>query len=166
MKATNALLLILFFNFFTAKAQISNPVKWKAKIEKKSASEYVLTFSGSLEKGWHLYAQATPDGGPLPLELIFSNNNGNCVMVGKAAESATTTEFSKVFGVNETFFKGNFSITQIIKVTNAGNTSIRAELSYQICKDVCIPQNSYFEFDTKSLKTKELPRNKPKARNH
>lgn len=162
MKTIKAILLLSFFTFFSAKAQISNPVKWKVKIQKKSSSEYILTFAGKLEKDWHLYSQATPDGGPLPLEFTFLNSKGKYETVGKATESATTTKFNTTFGVNETYFTNNFTITQIIKVNTKLNTSVAVELYYQICKEVCIPQKSYFEFDLQNLKAKEVIKSRTK----
>ncbi|WP_165570811.1 protein-disulfide reductase DsbD domain-containing protein [Flavobacterium aquatile] len=162
MKIIKALLMLTFFSFFSVKAQISNPVKWKAKIQKKSSSEYILTFAGKLEKDWHLYSLATPEGGPLPLEFTFLNSKGKYETVGKAKESATTTTFNTLFEVNETYFTNNFTITQVIKVNNKLNTSIAVELSYQICKEVCIPQKSYFEFDIPNLKAKEIIKSKLK----
>ena len=52
-----------------------------------------------------MYSQFTPDGGALPLELVFKNKEGNYDLVGKAKESKTQTVFNDVFGVNETYFR-------------------------------------------------------------
>ncbi|MDZ4329907.1 MAG: thiol:disulfide interchange protein, partial [Flavobacterium sp.] len=67
-------LLLLGFVFVKVQAQIINPVKWEPRIEKKSTSEYVLTFNGNIEAGWHVYSQFTPEDGPLPAEFIFHDN--------------------------------------------------------------------------------------------
>ncbi|KAF5272515.1 hypothetical protein FQR65_LT17365 [Abscondita terminalis] len=42
---------------------IQDPVKWKSKIEKISDTEYMITLDGTIEKGWHMYSQFTPEGG-------------------------------------------------------------------------------------------------------
>ena len=55
----------------STQAQILNPVKWEASIEKKSDSEYFLTLNGAIEKDWHVYSQFTPEDGPLPAEFLF-----------------------------------------------------------------------------------------------
>ena len=68
---SKSILFLLFFIFAFAKsnAQILEPVKWTAKIEKKSGNNAVLIFDGTIEKDWHMYSQFTPDGGPLALEI-------------------------------------------------------------------------------------------------
>jgi thiol:disulfide interchange protein DsbD len=131
-------ILFAFFAFAKGNAQILDPAKWTTKIEKKSENTYLLTFNAIIEKDWHMYSQFTPDGGPLPLEIIFKDQKGNFTLVGKAKESKTTTAFNDVFGVNETFFHDKAQIQQEVKVTNPKITKIEADLNYQVCKEVCI----------------------------
>ena len=151
-----ALLFFLFFAFISSNAQILDPVKWTSKIEKKSDTEYLLTFDGVIEPLWHVYSQFTPDGGALPLEVLFNNGKDNFEPVGKAKESETTTEFNDVFKVDETFFKETMQLQQLIKITNPSNNLVQVELSYQVCKEVCIQQNKYFEFDLKKVSVSEV----------
>jgi len=146
----------LFFALVSVNAQIQDPVKWTSKVEKKSDTEYVLVFNATIEKEWHMYSQFTPDGGALPLEVIFNNSKGNYEPVGKAQESPTKTAFNDVFGVDETFWSEKATITQPVKLTNTANTIIQVELAYQVCKEVCIQGNNLFEFDLKGLTSKEV----------
>ena len=139
-------ILLTFLAFANGNAQLLDPVKWTTKIEKKSETNYILTFSGVIEKEWHLYSQFTPDGGPLPLEVIFKDQKGNFDLVGKAKESKTTTAFNDVFGVNETFFHDKAQIQQEIVIVNPKITTIQAELNYQVCKEVCINLEKKFTF--------------------
>jgi thiol:disulfide interchange protein len=139
-------ILLTFLAFAKGNAQLLDPVKWTTKIEKKSETNYILTFSGVIEKEWHLYSQFTPDGGPLPLEVIFKDQKGNFDLVGKAKESKTTTAFNDIFGVNETFFHDKAQIQQEITLVNPKVTSIQAELNYQVCKEVCINLEKKFTF--------------------
>jgi len=155
MKKT-ALIFLLFFAFLTSNAQILDPVKWTSKIEKKSDTEYLLTFDGVIEPEWHVYSQFTPDGGALPLEILFPNSKDNFELSGKATESETITEFSEVFKVDEIFFKEKVQLQQLVKVLNTNNQLVQVELSYQVCKTSCIQENKYFEFDLKSVSGKEV----------
>jgi thiol:disulfide interchange protein len=139
-------ILLVFLAFAKGNAQVLDPVKWTTSIEKKSATNYILTFNGVIEKEWHLYSQFTPDGGPLPLEVIFKDQKGNFNLVGKAKESKTETAFNDVFGVNETFFHDKAQIQQEITLVNPKVTTIKAELNYQVCKQVCINQEKKFSF--------------------
>lgn len=140
------LLLLAFFAFANVNAQILDPVKWTTKIENKSGNNFVLTFEGVIEKDWHMYSQFTPDGGPLPLEINYKNQAGNFSLVGKAQESKTKTAYNDVFEVNETFFEGKAKIQQEIKLTNPKLATIEVELSYQVCKEVCINSEKKFTF--------------------
>ena len=149
-------LLLLGFVFVKAQAQIINPVKWEPRIEKKSTSEYVLTFNGNIEAGWHVYSQFTPEDGPLPAEFIFHDNKSNYEFIGKATESETKREFNEIFGVDEIFFSDKVTFTQLIKQINPEKEIIQVELSYQVCKENCISETKYFEFNLKTLEAKEI----------
>ena len=139
-------IVVAILTFVTAKAQLVDPVKWTTKIERKSTTNFILTFSGVVEKDWHMYSQFTPDGGALPLELVFKNKEGNYDLVGKAKESKTQTVFNDVFGVNETYFEKNAKITQEIQVVNSKLPTIEVSLNYQVCKQVCVNLEKKFQF--------------------
>lgn len=140
------LLLVVFFAFAKGNSQILDPAKWTTKIEKKSENNYILTFNAVIENGWHMYSQFTPEGGPLPLEVIFKNQKGNFDLVGKAKESKTTTAYNDVFEVNETFFEKKAQIQQEIKILNPKVTKVEVDLNYQVCKEACINQEKKFTF--------------------
>lgn len=127
---------VLLFSF--ANAQILDPVKWTTTIEKKSETHFVITFDAIIENDWHVYSQFTPDGGPLPLEITFKNQQGNYTLVGKAKEGKTRTAYNDVFEVNETFFEKKAQITQEIVLLNKGLKSIEVAFNFQACKEVCI----------------------------
>lgn len=139
-------ILFAFLAFAKVNAQVLDPVKWTTSIEKKSETNYILTFNAVIEKDWHMYSQFTPDGGPLPLEVVFKDQKGNFDLVGKAKESKTTTTFNDIFGVNEIFFHDKAQIQQEITLVNPKTTSIKAELNYQACKEVCINLEKKFTF--------------------
>jgi len=127
---------LLLFSF--THAQILDPVKWTTKIEKKSENTFLISLNAIIENEWHVYSQFTPDGGPLPLEISFTNQKGNYNLVGKAKEGKTRTAYNDIFEVNETFFEKKAQITQEIMVTNKGVKTIEIVINYQACKEVCI----------------------------
>jgi thiol:disulfide interchange protein len=148
-------ILLTFLAFANTNAQILDPVKWSTEIEKKSENNYILIFNGKIDIDWHMYSQFTPDGGPLPLEVIFNNAKGNFDLVGKAKESKTETKFNDVFEVNETFFKNKVQISQEIKLTNSKTSKIEAVLNYQVCKESCINDKKSFTFIIPVIKIEE-----------
>ena len=150
--------LLAFLAFANGNSQILDPVKWTTKIEKKSETNYILTFNGIIENEWHMYSQFTPEGGPLPMEVIFKNQKGNFNLIGKAKEGKTTTAYNDVFEVNETFFVKTALIQQEIALTNPKIKTIEVALNYQVCKQSCINLEKKFSFDIPSVaKTEVLP---------
>ena len=151
-------IFIVFLAFAKGYSQILDPVKWTTTIEKKSETIFILTFNGVIEKDWHMYSQFTPDGGPLPLEIVFKNQKGNFNLVGKAKESKTKTAYNDIFEVNETFFEHKAQITQEIALLNPKIKTIEADLNYQVCKEVCInlEKKLTFVIPTSAISTNEV----------
>jgi thiol:disulfide interchange protein len=139
-------LLVVLLAFAKGNAQLLNPVKWTTQIEKKADGNYVLTFNGVIETGWHLYSQFTAEGGSLPLEVAFKNQKGNFELIGKTKESKTKTAYNDIFEVNETFFEKKAQLTQEIHLTNPKLTKVEVSLNYQVCKEACINLEKNFTF--------------------
>ena len=139
-------LLVMALAFAKGNAQLLNPVKWTTQIEKKSEGNYVLTFNGVIDTGWHLYSQFTAEGGSLPLEVLFKNQKGNFELIGKTKESKTKTAYNDIFEVNETFFEKKAQLTQEIHLINPKLAKVEVSLNYQVCKDACINLEKNFTF--------------------
>ena len=149
------LLLFAFFSLVNGSAQIKKPVKWTAKTEKISDTECNLIMSATIENGWHMYSQFTPDGGPLPLVLTFKDIKGNYELLGKAKESSYKKEFNKDFGVDEYYFESKATLTQKIKITNPKNNRIVVNLDFQACQNQCIEDKVDLVFDIPVIKKAE-----------
>ena len=154
------LLILTFFAFANVNAQILNPVKWTTRTEKLSETEFNLVFEGTIDEDWHMYSQFTPDGGPLPLELIFKDAKDNYILVGKATESATKREYNPIFEVDEIFWVNKAVIKQKVKIVNPSVTKISANLDYQVCKESCINQSKKMEFAIPAIKASAITLNK------
>ena len=150
------LILITFFAFANANSQIINSVKWTSKSEKISETEFNLIVSGKIDESWHVYSQFTPDGGPLPMELKFIDQNGNFELLGKATESPYKKAFNDVFEVEEYYFEKSVTITQKIKIINIKTDKIKLVLDYQVCKESCINDKKTFTFDIPVVKNDEI----------
>src|SRR5690606_4250295 len=137
-------------------SQVQDPVKWKSSIEKISDTEYQLKLDATIESEWHMYSQFTPEGGPLPLEFIYNNAEGNYEPQDKATESEYKKQFNDIFEVDEYYFAKEAHFTHNIKITNPEVKTIQLELSYQACIDMCIQQNKFFVFDLETLTSKEV----------
>jgi thiol:disulfide interchange protein len=149
------LLIIVVFAFANANSQIINPVKWTSKTEKISETEFNLIISGKIDESWHVYSQFTPDGGPLALELKFSDQKGNFELIGKATESPYKKAFNDVFEVEEYYFEKLVTIIQKVKITNPKTDKIKLNVDYQVCKESCINDKKTFLFDIPVSKSLE-----------
>lgn len=152
----NLLTALVLFVTSLGFSQVQDPVKWKTSIEKISDTEYQLKFDATIEGEWHMYSQFTPEGGPLPLEFIYNNAEGNYKPQGKAKESEYTKKFNDIFGVDEYYFAKEAHFTHNIKITNPEVKNIQIELSYQACIEMCIQQNKFFVFDLATVSSKEV----------
>ena len=100
---------------FGPSAGAQNPAQWTAQVDKTSESEYTLLLNASIEPEWHVYSQFTDPGGSLPLELEFLEAGKAYSLEGPTVESETTTAYSEIFEVDETFFSETAQLSQKIK---------------------------------------------------
>ncbi|WP_396193220.1 cytochrome c biogenesis protein CcdA [Flavobacterium sp.] len=139
--------LITFLVLTNVNAQVLSPVKWTTKIEKVSETEFNLIANGTIQEGWHVFSQFTPDGGSLPMVLNFKDVKGNYELIGKAKESPYQKVYSDVFEVDEYIFEDKVTVTQKVKITNPKTTKIKLNLEYQVCKEACINDNKDLIFN-------------------
>ncbi len=152
------LVLFAFFALANGYAQIKKPVKWTAKTEKISDTEFNLVMNATIEDGWHMYSQFTPDNGPLPIVLTFKNQKGNFELVGKAEESQYQKQYNKDFEVDEYFFEHKATLTQKVKILNPKTSKITVNIDFQACQNACVNDNVNLNFDIPvSSKSEVLP---------
>jgi thiol:disulfide interchange protein DsbD len=142
-----AYLLLAFLAFTTGYSQVKKPVTWTSKTEKISDTEFNLVMSATIEDGWHMYSQFTPEDGPLAIVLSFKNQKGNFELVGKAKESPYKKQFNSDFGVDEYYFEKKATLTQKVKITNPKVGKIVVNVDFQACKDACVNDNKDLSFD-------------------
>lgn len=131
---------------FGPSAGAQNPAQWTAQVDKTSESDYTLLLNASIEPEWHVYSQFTDPGGSLPLELEFLEAGKAYSLEGPTVESETTTAYSEIFEVDETFFSETAQLSQKIKVEET-TEYVKLILKYQVCKEVCINEEKYIVFD-------------------
>ncbi|MFK7030812.1 protein-disulfide reductase DsbD family protein [Flavobacterium oreochromis] len=146
---------LFFISSLGVYAQILNPVSWKTSVQKKSDTEFTITFDAKIQPEWHLFSQFTPDGGSLPTVFTFKNAKGNYQLVGKTTESIYKKVYSEVFEVDEYLFENKAQFKQTIKLTNPKVTSIKVYVEYQVCKEACIQQDKTFDIQLPLTGTKE-----------
>ena len=68
--------LMLVLVALTVQAQILQPVKWKIQLNDSGSAEKEIVFTATADKGWHLYDQDLPEGGPVSTSFTFETLKG------------------------------------------------------------------------------------------
>ncbi len=137
----SAALLVLFSNILFA--QIQNPVQWTAISKKVADKTYEIHLTANINKGWHIYSQTTPDGGPVPTTISFTKNSllvlrGNAKEVGKLEK-----HFEPLFNVDVKQFSNNVDFVQTVKLKANVKTSVDVAVEYGVCNDKeCLPPST------------------------
>lgn len=135
---------------------IKNPVVWDGDIKVQENQTYELSITAYIQKEWHIYSQHTPNEGigPSQLSINFLNAEEDFSLEGELKESKTYREYSDIWEFDEVFFKDKGTLTQSIKLLNPQIKVIKAELNYQVCKEVCLSEERYIIFDLAAEKVK------------
>ncbi len=141
------LLSILFFSSLTMFSQDDeNPVVWSQEFHRISDTEYELVIKAKIAEDWHIFSQFTPEGGSMPSEFTYANMDVDYELIGTTSESKTITKYEDAFGIDEVFFVDEAIFKQKIKFLKPDVRQIDVNIRYQVCKEVCIPQDHDFKF--------------------
>lgn len=139
MRKTVLMMMFLLAGFL-ASAQVQNPVKWSYKLKKVNATTYEVHITATIDKGWHVYSQTTPDGGPVPTTIKFSKNP-LITLVGAAKEVGKLEQrHEELFGVDVKQFSNSVNFIQTIKVKAVVKTAVTGSVEFMVCNDrECLP---------------------------
>jgi thiol:disulfide interchange protein DsbD len=132
----SVIVLISSFSF----AQVKNPVKWTFSSKKINATTYEVHMSATLENGWHIYSQTTPDGGPVPTSIEFTKNpllnlEGTATETGKLEQ-----RHEELFGVDVKQYSGKVDFVQTVKIKGNVKTTLNGAIEFMTCNDhECLP---------------------------
>lgn len=138
--AITSLLAIACMASLPVAAQVQHPVKWAYTARPKGPGKYEVVAKATLEKGWHLYSQTTPDGGPIPTSFRFTKNplvdlTGPVKEVGKLEK-----HHEKLFGVDVHQFSQEVSFVQAVTLKGKVKTNVSGTVEYMLCNDKeCLP---------------------------
>lgn len=139
-------ILFLFSSNFI-QAQIVEPVKWEFKTKVTGTNTAELQFIATIDRGWHLYSQHLPEGGPMPTEFKFEKLNG-VQLDGASTEPTPLEVFDEMFKMKVKYFDKSVTFIQKIKLTSNKPVIVRGILNYQACNDeTCVPGESVFSFN-------------------
>lgn len=122
-------------------AQMPDPIQWVYSSKKIADKTYELHLTATIQKNWHLYAQAQPaDAINQPTEIIFKKNplvnfEGKVKEVGKMV----LYKDSKL-KISANQYADKVDFIQIVKLKAAVKTTIVGSVEFQTCDDKkCLP---------------------------
>lgn len=141
--------ILFFFILIVSHLTFSqNPVTFETTVKKVSDSNFQLITNATIEEGWRLYSQNLLDGGAIPTEFVYEENN-SYILLGPTIESESITKFDPIFSLDQTYFESFSTFSQDIQIEK--NISyLNAKIYFQACDDiVCIFREAdlIFNFD-------------------
>ncbi len=132
--------LFFVFSSHVLFAQLLNPVDWTVTSKKINDKIYEVHLIATINKGWHIYSQNTPDGGPVPTTITFTKNP-LLDLDGKVKESGKLEQrHEEIFGVDVKQFSDKVEFIQVIKLKTRVKTSAKISVEYMVCNDrQCLP---------------------------
>ena len=121
-------------------AQVLNPITWTTTSKKIKDKTYEVHITATIEKGWHIYSQFTPEGGPIPTSISFTKNP-LFNLVGNAKETGKLEQVhEEIFGVDVKQFSNKVDFVQIVKLKSSVKTAANISVEYMVCNDrQCLP---------------------------
>jgi thiol:disulfide interchange protein len=139
MKKLFLLLCLLLTTGLAAQAQILRPVKWSFGAKPTGSADATLSFTASIEPGWHIYSLSVKPGGPVATSISFEKGAGY-TLAGKPVEATNPhTAYEEMFGMEISSFEEQATFTQAVRLT-APTATIKGALTYMVCDDQrCLP---------------------------
>lgn len=142
MKSTlnrSALTAILTLLTLALSAQILEPVKWSFSATRTSASEAELVFTATIDKGWYLYSQNIPEGGPVPTSFTFEGSD-NFQLTGNVIEPKPIEKFDEIFKMDLKYFDGKPVFRQKIRPLTNNAFKAKGYVEFMCCDNTsCLP---------------------------
>ena len=148
-KSIFSILLLLFA--VVIQAQIQEPVKFKSELKTLQAGEAEVVFTGTIDKGWHVYSTDLGDGGPISATFNVESISG-AELVGKLKPvGKEVAAFDKLFEMKVRYFENTAQFVQKLKLTG-GEYKVEGFLEYGACNDEnCLPPTQVpFKFSGKA----------------
>ena len=148
-KSIFSILLLLFA--VVVQAQIQEPVKFKSELKTLQDGEAEVVFTGTIDKGWHVYSTDLGDGGPISATFNVESISG-AELVGKLKPvGKEVAAFDKLFEMKVRYFENTAQFVQKLKLTG-GEYKVEGFLEYGACNDEnCLPPTQVpFKFSGKA----------------
>ena len=137
MKNILFVIVALFFSA-TSYSQILKPVKWSYATKKTGKNEAIIYLKATIDKGWHIYSQRVPDGGPVQTSFSFTPSS-SYKKLGATIEPKPITAFEKAFNMKVSYFSNTVIFQQKVNLSRLPAV-VKGKIEYMACDDSrCLP---------------------------
>ena len=151
MKRTCVFILSMLA-FCAAFAQMMEPVKVEASLEKVAEDRVELVFLMKIEEGWHVYGTEKVENGPTATALNMERLQGAELVGELKYVGEPVRKFDEVFELDVEYFEGDVEFRQEVKLTEE-DYCIEGYLEYSACNNQsCMPpMKSEFSYGTQEV---------------
>ena len=150
-----ALLLATICSTQAGAQMFENIVRWETAQTNDADGVVTLTYTATIQSGWHIYGVDLPEDGPTVTTADLSESKGIKALTGLTPDRKPATTYDPNFAMDLTTFDGKVTFTQKVQILDPTNFVIKGDLIWQACNDeTCTPPDRYsFSYGPKDLKT-------------
>ena len=131
----------VLFLFLFIEVALHAQVKFTASMQQTAPDEITISFSGTMDKGWHVYAPEEKHG-PIAASFNVDKIEGAKVEGPLKANKPATKRFEAVWNGEVAFYENNVVFSQKVKLTGK-EYKIEGYFEYGACNDeTCMPPTS------------------------
>ena len=140
MKKVLIAIVLIFISLYPAYNQVLDPVHWKFQSINIGENVYRLTFSATIDKGWHMYGLNIPEGGPVATSFIFSPVNEVQFLNDITPEKSPEVSYDPTFEMNVELFSNQITFTRKVKILKGKQITLHGSVEFMACDDSrCLP---------------------------
>lgn len=131
--------LLLMLAFCTTYAQMMEPVKVEASLEKVAEDRAELVFLMKIDEGWHVYGTEKLENGPTATSVSVERLQGAELVGALKYIGEPVRKFDEVFEMDVEYFEKGVEFRQEVKLTEE-DYCIEGYLEYSACNNQsCMP---------------------------
>lgn len=128
-----SMLIIMLMSALSMSAQ--SPVKWKATSKMVSSREGIITVTGTIDKGWHVYAFTQPADGPNAMTLNMTGTKGVTFKGVLKSKPTPTSLYEEMFGAKVSYWENKVTFTRRFRLSKVSSASATITINYMCCND-------------------------------
>ena len=126
------LTIVLALTSLSLSAQPIDPVAWKTSVKQDAEGVYAITFSASVDKGWHIYDLGPYEGGPMATTFTFEGE-GFELQGAVEASVESVKQHNDIFDMEIGHYEGSVDFVQKVKAQSGTVINVMAE--WMVCND-------------------------------